>query len=456
MKKRIGLLFISLCFFFVFANNGMAKTTSQTGTKAAGKNSGKITAEKFYDYQIKTDDTGRQYVLLKGIREEYRENAREILLELSKEEPGDRLTMCLPGQLKGITVKEIDDRAFQNIPLGDEEYYRTYTLTLPSTLTSIGEQCFENCQLADIEFVPGKSPEAERTEPLVLHDRAFACNPNLWGIYLGDAQTLWGSEIFQDCAEKVYVCYLAGSQKEQGVLEANAARNRAEAVEIPGYYSDTPLIRYPEAPLTLKPEVRNFFYGDSPIDEKLYASFEEYYSYWYDDHFCSFEYDDKAPDFGFFEWCLPCGDFCAMAEWKAEYIASSTLASSDGRYDANHLCSERRNAWAEGAEGDGIGESISLTQCCSYHLPKEKYTPQNIIFLESDLAPDIYDGYIRYTQLCIANGYAKNEKLWEENGRVKRLLMYVEDNPMLIWNLKIPSALNIFRCRSMISRRRRG
>jgi len=27
------------------------------------------------------------------------------------------------------------------------------------------------------------------------------------------------------------------------------------------------------------------------------------------------------------------------------------------------------------------------------------------------------------------NGYAKDQKTWEENGRIKRLLMYVEDKP---------------------------
>ena len=36
---------------------------------------------------------------------------------------------------------------------------------------------------------------------------------------------------------------------------------------------------------------------------------------------------------------------------------------------------------------------------------------------------------MRYTQICIVNGYAKNEKTWTENGRVKRLLMCVEDRP---------------------------
>ncbi len=425
MRKKIGLLLISLCFFCAANIGAMAKTASSAAAKTTPKNGNKITAEEFYDYQVKTDDTGRQYVLLKGIREKYRENASEIMLKLSTSGENGSLTMCLPRQLEGIPVTEIGDRAFQNIPLGDEEPYRTYTLTLPSTLTSIGEQCFENCLLADVEFLLEDSSGAERSAPLILHDRAFASNPNLWGVYLGNIPTLLENEIFLGCAEKVYVCYLAESTPPVGSI----AQGQVEVVEIPGYYSNTPLIQYPQTPLILKPEVKNFFYGDSPVDEELYASFEEYFSYWNDDRFCSFEYDDNAPDFGFFEWCLPCGEFCAMYEWKAEYTASSTLASSDGRYDAKYLYSGRRNAWAEGVEGDGIGESISLTQCCSYQLPKEEYTPSNVWFWEGSLEPDIYDGYIRYTQLCIANGYGKNKKLWEENGRVKRLLMYVEDQP---------------------------
>lgn len=50
-------------------------------------------------------------------------------------------------------------------------------------------------------------------------------------------------------------------------------------------------------------------------------------------------------------------------------------------------------------------------------------------FSEGDIEPDICDGYMRYTEICVVNGYAKNQTLWEENGRVKRLLMYVENKP---------------------------
>lgn len=41
-----------------------------------------------------------------------------------------------------------------------------------------------------------------------------------------------------------------------------------------------------------------------------------------------------------------------------------------------------------------------------------------------------------YTEICVVNGYAKNQKTWTKNGRVKRLLMYVEDCPFAYLELK--------------------
>lgn len=120
MRKKIGLLLISLCFFCAANIGAMAKTASSAAAKTTPKNGNKITAEEFYDYQVKTDNTGRQYVLLKGIRDKYRENASEIMLKLSTSGENGSLTMCLPRQLDGIPVTEIGDRAFQNISLGDE------------------------------------------------------------------------------------------------------------------------------------------------------------------------------------------------------------------------------------------------------------------------------------------------------------------------------------------------
>ncbi len=67
-----------------------------------------------------------------------------------------------------------------------------------------------------------------------------------------------------------------------------------------------------------------------------------------------------------------------------------------------------RNAWVEGAEGDGIGEKL-------YYTFREN-TP-------------------RITQVIVANGYVKNEIAWRENGRVKKLKMSVNGKPFAILNL---------------------
>ena len=74
-------------------------------------------------------------------------------------------------------------------------------------------------------------------------------------------------------------------------------------MEIQDYYSDKPIIEMPETIWVLKPEVRKFFYGENG------ESTEE------EDRFCSFEYDDDATDYGFPEWHVPCGEFCAMSEF---------------------------------------------------------------------------------------------------------------------------------------------
>lgn len=46
------------------------------------------------------------------------------------------------------------------------------------------------------------------------------------------------------------------------------------------------------------------------------------------------------------------------------------------------------------------------------------------------------DGFMRYSEICIVNGYARNQNTWEENGRVKKLLMYVEDRPYAFLELE--------------------
>lgn len=74
-------------------------------------------------------------------------------------------------------------------------------------------------------------------------------------------------------------------------------------------------------------------------------------------------------------------------------------------------------AWVEGVEGNGEGEYIK------YAFP--------------GTCP-------RITTVLIHNGYVKNWDVWRDNGRVKRLLMYYNDEPYAILNLQDTMGLQSF------------
>ena len=180
------------------------------------------------------------------------------------------------------------------------------------------------------------------------------------------------------------------------------------------------IVNYPEQPLVLTPDVRQFFYGEHADNE----------------HFDTFEYAEDALDYGFEEWHAPCGDFCAMPGGNLVIEASSELVSSNDRYKVGNLTSlGRENTWAEGVEGSGIGESITYQDSMYWNISnawdglKYKEWDSDGNLTKRDKYGCIKDGYKHYVEICIVNGYAKNQKTWEENGRIKRLLMYVEDEP---------------------------
>lgn len=358
-----------------------------------------VTEENLYEYEIKTDENGAQYAVLRGFKEEYEADFKDKLRCLTK----DTWKISFPERLDGIPVKEISAYAFQNINLGSY----SSSLELSSNLQLIGEHCFENCGIKNVIF--DQKTAVQKT--LEIGSRAFADNKGLWGVYLNDTETHFGTDVFVGCADELYLCYNARSTAADDAFLQFAETNHLESVDIPLYLSSEPIVKYPETPYTLLPEVRNFFYGDSADDEA----------------FCSFEYNDNALDFGFPEWHLPCGELCAM--WgDTEITASSELASGDERYSVRHLNDSNRNTlWAEGVSGYGIGESISISENNKYG---DTWNGDgSLYFLEGDITPDIRDGYMRYTEICVVNGYAKSQKNWEENGRVKRLLLYVEDRP---------------------------
>ena len=92
-------------------------------------------------------------------------------------------------------------------------------------------------------------------------------------------------------------------------------------------------------------------------------------------------------------------------------IRSVTASSSlSERYKASNAHDFNINtAWVEGVAGYGEGESLLYTfpGTCSC-----------------------------ITRVLILNGYTKNESVWRNNARVKRPLMYYNDQPYAILNLK--------------------
>ena len=136
------------------------------------------------------------------------------------------------------------------------------------------------------------------------------------------------------------------------------------------------------------PVVKNFFYV-----EKEDPWFVE------DDNGDHYGYDDRLWD--------GCSTWCEVTEFYCVAEASSTLApQGDHSYSVSNLTNQDRgNTWAEGADGDGVGEYVEIRQLCNVGASE---APERLTF----------------TELCIVNGYAENDTKWQENGRVKSLKLY--------------------------------
>lgn len=90
--------------------------------------------------------------------------------------------------------------------------------------------------------------------------------------------------------------------------------------------------------------------------------------------------------------------------------ASSTLKDFQGiSYSAKNIHDlSYKTTWIEGVPGYGIGESVT------YYFP-----PENP----------------RITSIIIVNGYVKSKASWQDNSRVKKLKMYLNNKPYAILNL---------------------
>ena len=91
--------------------------------------------------------------------------------------------------------------------------------------------------------------------------------------------------------------------------------------------------------------------------------------------------------------------------------ASSYLSpyKFDFGYHPNNIVTNYRDfTWTEGVSGDGLGEYVELRQL--FFGPGEEI--------------------LQFDELCIVNGYAKNDDIWQKNNRVKQLDFYFEDTFM--------------------------
>lgn len=271
-------------------------------------------------------------------------------------------------------------------------------------MKEVKANAFENCNLLQHQYESVWFMEK-------IGERAFAGNEHLTRINFWSGDVSIGKDAFDGCGDEM-VFFVEWSREETGKdVEAYAAANGIK-VE----YAVGTQVNVPSEPLLLTPEIGSFFYGE------LGGTYDD----WLEDMFCSFEKTPDAPNFGFEDW-----QWYGCSRWEHIYYfahqatASSELSSASDRYCADNILRENRElAWAEGAEGVGIGEYIVYDQIVFANLV-EKESENRIL----RVGYYCYDGYIDYTQICVVNGYARDEQVWQENGRVKTLMMYVYDRP---------------------------
>lgn len=112
-----------------------------------------------------------------------------------------------------------------------------------------------------------------------------------------------------------------------------------------------------------------------------------------------------------------CSWYCGGGPKKVS--ASSSLSSQiDNSYEAKNAHDlSYKTAWVEGVSGYAIGE-----------------------YLEYHFAPESP----RITKIIVVNGYVKTKSAYNNNSRVKKLKVYVNDKPYAILNLKDVIAEQIF------------
>lgn len=354
-----------------------------------------------------------------GLQEEYEGFGQESMST-------DR-EIKIPDTLGGYSVVEIGDHAFENIKLK--------SVSIPESVEIIGESAFRNTDIENVNFSQCYNLKEVKNNAFEhcnlqeeqdcstwfmekIGERAFAGNGQLTRVNFWSGDVIIENEAFDGCGDGM-LFYVEWSREEAGKkVEAYAAANGIKME-----YSASAQIHLPSEPLLLTPQIGSFFYGE------LGGTYDD----WDQDMWCSFEKTPDAPNYGFEDWqWIGCSKWCHILVFANQATASSELASASDRYCAENVVWENRElAWAEGVEGVGIGEYIVYDQIV---FSGNLIEPNGNKILRAGSYGD--DGYIDYTQICIVNGYARDAKVWQENGRVKTLMMYVYDQPYARLELK--------------------
>ncbi|MCM1386577.1 MAG: leucine-rich repeat domain-containing protein [Bacillus sp. (in: Bacteria)] len=374
-----------------------------------------------FSFEKKYEEYQYPYMVITGIADKYRHGRQADFWKYMRKYTssfGSNI-LCIPDNIRGLPVRAIGENAFADMTIERVQFpdsiafidpgaFKNTGLSevdLPEGLLAIGNGAFEKCRLEYVAI-----PESVE----FIDERVFAGNPTLWTALIVDNSTVIKEDVFADCADDFLLCYGENGRDQENRVAAYAETNGFASKEI--FLSQEPVVNFHEEPLVLQPRVDNFFYGD----------YGDIFENWDEELWCSWEYDENAPNFGYSDWQWSgCSSWCGVWDFEQEVTASSELASGTGRYSADNVTKqERGTAWAEGVDGNGVGESLLYRQRCVCGTDNE----WDALCQWKDVAPRS-DGFLRYTEICIVNGYARDESVWEKNGRVKKLMMYVEDKP---------------------------
>ncbi|MDE6676044.1 MAG: leucine-rich repeat domain-containing protein, partial [Acetatifactor sp.] len=202
--------------------------------------------EQLFSYET-CERFGESYMVITGVAEQYRDDFWENMSAVTRIR---YKYMLIPDDINGVPVRGVSEEAFVGMDIQD--------LHLPANLEQIGAEAFAGCSLERL-MLPDR--------PLVIGERAFADNEELWTVLIPDTQAILEEGVFENCRDEFLLCYGSNSKERVNLVAEYAREQGFDRMEI--ILSQEPIVNYPTEPLVLKPEIRNFFYGD-------YENYEDY------------------------------------------------------------------------------------------------------------------------------------------------------------------------------------